>query len=647
MRDCMRSMERATLDSTPRIKFDNDEVTNLLGPKRVPSVSTPKRVGGGTTIHQPVLHPQVGKQLHGGNFRHGMSDIFFERCEGVFACTQRRFPCKRRGVVHRASNPHAMSRSRTRDFSLVVFFVSRVSAFQRLSHAQHVHVAQVTLECCPRKNTCLHTQRSMAHGTLSLMIPPSWSTSSLLMSTPIRPSTRPWTGPLQMSSSDEIYDCDDPTNVSFGSLADLHSPTGYEPRDLAEEDNRAQVNPLFFHRPSMTSTYDSAESIATSPPESDVDDEQTRTMLASPLYLLEREKQVLTDHEFITPSEETQCQVHLTFEKVQENLPQCSHTKESQVKKHFLTEKAISSGHQAVQGTDETLFRFSDPEDAARSVLEEQRNHLLAEPKFEILKQECKVDTLNTCIRKFQRQAHSNLFGDRPCKSWLWRISKTASQTSWRISSARKSTSRNSNQMYPWSGRVEVSSGCASWRILQASIERKSHNYTGAYFTNTGVAGKNELHSDFGEIQDVESICSGKLSHVPSQPTVVPSARSMPGRDQSLRPATWNMLGTSGNVFWLSMWRKLSARQYRETCCEKWRTNRKHNSIAEFCKKTINHELIIFPAEGPQNYMADQQRLQISDLNFDKFPTFSTFSCWKIRFKTPVSSCSDFPSDDM
>ena len=76
MRDCTRSMERATPCSTPRIKFDNDEVNNLLRPKRVPSVSTPKRVGGGTTIHQKFLPPQDGKQLHGGNLYHGMIDIF-------------------------------------------------------------------------------------------------------------------------------------------------------------------------------------------------------------------------------------------------------------------------------------------------------------------------------------------------------------------------------------------------------------------------------------------------------------------------------------------------------------------------------------------------------------------------------------------
>ena len=57
------------------------------------------------------------------------------------------------------------------------------------------------------------------------------------------------------------------------------------------------------------------------------------------------------------------------------------------------------------------------------------------------------------------------------------------------------------------------------------------------------------LMNDSREFQDVESVCSGKLSHVPSQPAVVPSPRCMLSRDQSLRPDTWNLLGTSGNVF--------------------------------------------------------------------------------------------------
>ena len=74
----------------------------------------------------------------------------------------------------------------------------------------------------------------------------------------------------------------------------------------------------------------------------------------------------------------------------------------------FSDREGISEGHQSVQGKGASFFRFSDPEEAARAVLEEQRDHQLAEAKFEILKQERKVDTLNTCIREFQRQAHSN-----------------------------------------------------------------------------------------------------------------------------------------------------------------------------------------------------------------------------------------------
>ena len=135
----------------------------------------------------------------------------------------------------------------------------------------------------------------MGHSTPSLMIPPSLSTSSPLTCTPTRPSTRPSTIPLQMSSSDEIYHCGDPVNVSFCSLADLHSPAGYEPKDLAEEDNLVQVRPLFFH--------DSAESIATVPPESDLNDEQIRAH-AGFTTVFTGEKHVLSDHEFITPCEE-------------------------------------------------------------------------------------------------------------------------------------------------------------------------------------------------------------------------------------------------------------------------------------------------------------------------------------------------------
>ena len=164
-----------------------------------------------------------------------------------------------------------MLRSCTRDFSRVVFFACRVSACQRPSHAQHVHVAQGPHGSSVASSQKHLSSHSVQHGTQYTFSDDSATIEHFLTT-------------LQISSSDEIYQCDEPINVSFGYLADLHSPAGYEPKDVAEEDNPVQGGPLFFHRPSMTSLYDSAESIATLPPESDLDDERVRTMLASPLY---------------------------------------------------------------------------------------------------------------------------------------------------------------------------------------------------------------------------------------------------------------------------------------------------------------------------------------------------------------------------
>ena len=57
----------------------------------------------------------------------------------------------------------------------------------------------------------------------------------------------------------------------------------------------------------------------------------------------------------------------------------------------------------------------------------------------------------------------------------------------------------------------------------------------------------------------------------------------------------------------------------------------------------------VVPNEGgfSNNYGADQLRLQISDLHFDKFPNPATLACWKRRFMTEVCNCSQFPTEAM
>ena len=52
-------------------------------------------------------------------------------------------------------------------------------------------------------------------------------------------------------------------------------------------------------------------------------------------------------------------------------------------------------------------------------------------------------------------------------------------------------------------------------------------------------------------------------------------------------------------------------------------------------------------SDSSKNCGADKQRLQISDLRFDKFLTPATFACWKVRFKTDVCTYSQFPTGGM
>ena len=51
------------------------------------------------------------------------------------------------------------------------------------------------------------------------------------------------------------------------------------------------------------------------------------------------------------------------------------------------------------------------------------------------------------------------------------------------------------------------------------------------------------------------------------------------------------------------------------------------------------------PVDFPQNYVVGQQRQQVSELQFDKFPNPSSFLVWKIRFTNQVTTCSDFQSE--
>ena len=163
--------------------------------------------------------------------------------------------------------------------------------------------------------------------------------------------------------------------------------------------------------------------------------------------------------------------------------------------------------------------------------------------------------------------------------------------------------------------------------------------------------------------KDAGSVRSGQ-SHVTSQPVFSPPhpvlggmlSRSigMPSRREG-PPSIWDTHGTSGNVFAnpdasssapypqeLNSWGSSTEEPLHSSTVEK--SGNQTPVQDPRCQSGPLAKNSVIPGEGDssKNYGPEQQRLQISDLHFDKFPTSATFACWKIRFKTAVCTCSQF-----
>ena len=170
--------------------------------------------------------------------------------------------------------------------------------------------------------------------------------------------------------------------------------------------------------------------------------------------------------------------------------------------------------------------------------------------------------------------------------------------------------------------------------------------------------------NDSKDFQDAESVRSGN-SHVTSQPGVFLKHLPFEGM---LRPSfvsprrregIWDTSGISGNVFAnpqasssatypqeLNPWRTTIEEPLQMSTAEKNERPEQNQDLR--CQSGPSAKDSVFSGrDSSENYGADQQRLQISDLHFDKFLTPATFACWKIRFRTGVCACSQSPTEAM
>ena len=159
------------------------------------------------------------------------------------------------------------------------------------------------------------------------------------------------------------------------------------------------------------------------------------------------------------------------------------------------------------------------------------------------------------------------------------------------------------------------------------------------------------------------------LSHVTSRPVSFPP-HPIPGGMLSRSigvlsrregpPSIGDTHGTSGKVFAnpdasssapypkeLNPWSSGTDEPLHSSTVEK--SERRIQDQDQRCQsgQSAQNSVIFSGGDSSKNYGADQQRLQVLDLHFGKFPTPATFPCWKIRFKTEVCTCSQFLMEAM
>ena len=164
------------------------------------------------------------------------------------------------------------------------------------------------------------------------------------------------------------------------------------------------------------------------------------------------------------------------------------------------------------------------------------------------MKQEYKVESLNTCTCELQQQTYAQRLEleDAHLGHLESRREQVRPQEELVVKekALRDAQIRSTHEM----GESKESSGIAIWRILCTKIERKSWYDTKAHFTDTRVVRETELHEWFRRMSGYRIELRWNFSHVSSHPVVVPSLRSMLSRDKCMPFDTWNRSETTSNV---------------------------------------------------------------------------------------------------
>ena len=313
------------------------------------------------------------------------------------------------------------------------------------------------------------------------------------------------------------------------------------------------------------------------------------------------------------------------------------------------------------------MFRNTNLSNLRESLLEGNKDHLLNQARSDVAKQELLVESLHKCIGDLQQQTEMQRLALQDAQYRFVESGREQvrlqEELSMKEKVLRNTQIRNMHEM----GEIKRAQ---EHRVDEVSVQKLRENHETIQQLASQLQQMQEQMSsmsDSGDFQDMESNYGGRLSHVSSQLAMIPSSRYLLSRDKRLRHDTLNQSGVQENVFG-NQFSTFDApsdhsqriqsddvHRNREAAPESERMKTSHTSEDRQIQGTIPMPTFAtkpstmsstMPVELPQNYMVGQQKQQISEFKFDKF-TNPQFLMWKTRFKTQVTTCSDFPSDAM
>ena len=167
-------------------------------------------------------------------------------------------------------------------------------------------------------------------------------------------------------------------------------------------------------------------------------------------------------------------------------------------------------------------------------LLEGNKDHLLNQARSDLAKRELHVESLNKCIGDLQKRTEAQNRALQDVQNEF--VESRREQTRLQEELLRKEKALRDTQIRS-KHEMERMKRAQVQQVDEFSIQKLRENHeTIQQLTSQLQELKEQMNSvkSSGEFQDIESNCSGRLSHVSSQPETIPSSSALLSRDKRL-----------------------------------------------------------------------------------------------------------------